>query len=127
MDMWHPFMNEAAQIDRLRSMRIDPVFHRLSGSNEEACFECSCAEFVHWIDTHPKWTEAFYANLQSLEVRSTGEPLLTTWLSGRKLRALLEEGRGVPVFDQILMRVQCWAMLDHDEVLFDFYVDGPKP
>lgn len=147
-------MNEAAKIDRQRPMRIsgsvirnlanmphdplheiamdlaqeriDPAFLRLSDTMEEACFEFSCSEFLSWIDTHPKWAEAFYSNLQSLAETAAGEPLLTTWLSVEKFWAMLVEGKGTPIVDEIQMRTQGWAMLGLDEVLFDVYVDGPK-
>lgn len=147
-------MNEAEKIDRQRPMRIygsvirnlanmphDPLheiamdlaqerlnaaYLRLSDTIEEACFEFSCSEFLSWIDTQPKWAEAFYSNLQSLVQTAAGEPLLTTWLSAEEFWTMLDEGKGTPIVDEIQMRTQSWVMLGLDEVLFDVYEVGPK-
>ena len=110
----------------LAQAQLTPAFLRLGDPIEEASIEVSAGQFLAWLDTQPKWANAFYADMQSLAQTAGGEPLQTTWLQSEQFWSMLNDGRGTPIIDEIQLRVRAWEALGLDEILFDAFVVGPN-
>jgi hypothetical protein len=106
---------------RMAQQTQNPAFLRMADPVEGSDFSGPAAPFLEWLLNESNCAAEFFEDLQCISETDKGEPLLTTWLSASRFSAMLEDGLGVAVIDELSARTKEWHALEMDEVYFDFY------